>query len=181
MKKLLKLMLVAIILIAISCSQEAIIETSPENLNNEVLKRGKDVPRPVSIVLEGIDDQDGVGGTFTARMTHLGKVEGTVAPGTFLPNDDGTFTFETLEGEVDVISAPNGDKLYSRGLLTFIFDSESTATYTGTITFVDGTGRFVGASGSMNIENGVLEFIGLNDLGGPRAKYSHNGHGTITY
>ena len=112
-------------------------------------------------------------------MTHLGKIHGTVAPGTFEDAGNGTYIFTSLSD--DIIVAANGDKLFSRGLLVFVFNSQTAATYTGTITFKGGTGRFEGATGSMQINNGVYEIIGLNDLGGPMGIVSHNGVGTITY
>ena len=174
-----RLALLATIVMAVSCTKESIAELTPETLTTADLKKGKAVERPVAIRLEGIDNQSGIGGTFTAQMTHLGKVDGTTEPYNIEDNGDGTFLITSVAD--DVINAANGDKLFSRSLLTFTLVSETSFTYTGTITFVGGTGRFEGATGSMQIDNGVYNIIGENDLGGGRGTSAHDGAGTITY
>jgi hypothetical protein len=185
MKSILKLILLTTcIVLVVSCSTESISDLSEGDLTSVELKSGKKVERPISIVLEGIDDLDGIGGTFTGRMTHLGKIHGTVGAGTFLPNGDGTFTFTSTED--DVVIAANGDQLFSRSSLIFVPVSATSFTYTGTISFVGGTGRFAGVpeenGGSMQIDNGVYTIIGPNEIpGGFQGTTSHNGAGTIIY
>ena len=180
MKTIFKVALIAALICSYSCDKDTEAH-SVQELSAVDAKGGKDVPRPISITLQGADNQSGIGGTFTGKMKHLGKINGTVAPGDFVDQGGGVFTFDTLPGENDVINAANGDQLFSRGSLTFQFISATEATYSGTITFIGGTGRFVGASGSMQINDGFLEVIGINDLGGPLSIFSHTGNGTIIY
>ncbi|WP_162431070.1 hypothetical protein [Christiangramia aestuarii] len=163
----------------VSCSPESTADPAQKNLTTFDLTGGKDVTRPISIVLEGMDNRDGSGGTTSGEMTHLGKFHGTVAPGSFEDAGNGSFIFTSLSDDTTV--AANGDVLFSRSLLVFVFISQTQATYSGTITFVGGTGRFEGATGSMQIDNGVYNIIGIDDLGGPMGEYSHKGAGTITY
>ena len=182
MKSILKLILLTTCIVSVvSCSTESISDLSEGDLTSVELKSGKKVERPISIVLEGIDDLDGIGGTFSGRMTHLGKIHGTVGDGTFLPNPDEVGTFIFTSTEDDVVIAANGDQLFSRSSLIFVPTSANSFTYTGTISFIGGTGRFEGATGSMQIDNGVYTLIGPNDVGGFQGTYSHTGTGTIIY
>ena len=186
MKSILKLILLTTCIVSVvSCSTESISDLSEGDLTSVELKSGKKVERPISIVLEGIDDLDGIGGTFSGRMTHLGKIHGTVGDGTFLPNPDEVGTFIFTSTEDDVVIAANGDQLFSRSSLIFVPTSANSFTYTGTISFVGGTGRFAGVpeenGGSMQIDNGAYTIIGPNDIGGFQGTTSHTGAGTIIY
>lgn len=174
-------MMATSLLLAISCSKDGVTDLTQENLTATSAKGGKAVTRPISITLSGADDQDGVGGTFTGKMAHLGKIYGTVAPGDFLPIGVNTFSFDTQAGLLDVIFAANGDELYSTGSLTFVQISESEFTYSGTITFHGGTGRFADASGYMEINDGVYVITGFSDISTFIGEFSHTGHGSITY
>lgn len=178
-----------------SCNQFSDAYDSNELVDKEALKlspdsnelidiaarKGNKVTRPVRITLEGIDNADGPGGTFTGLMTHLGKISGVVAPGEVYAEVEGGFKFRTIAGGKDIIYAANGDEVWSTSDLTFIFTSQSTAVYNGLITFTGGTGRFEGASGFMEIENGALEFVGQRPDGSPIGAISHVGNGEITY
>lgn len=175
------IMMATSLLLAISCSKDSATDLAQENLTATNAKGGKAVTRPISITLSGADDQDGVGGTITGKMAHLGKIYGTVAPGDFVDNGNGTFSFDTIAGLNDVIFAANGDELYSTGSFTFVFISQTEATYSGTITFNGGTGRFADASGSMEINDGFYVITGLSDISTPIGEFSHTGHGSIKY
>jgi len=192
MKTIIKLALVAVIFITYSCDKESIALS--DELSSVALKGGKDVKRPISITLHGMDDPDGGLATYTGKMSHLGKIFGTVAPSNFVPDEDipGTFHLSTIgkcgddtQPEIlDVIVAANGDKIFSRGELIFVFNQEFTAaTYSGIITFCDGTGRFEGAKGTMSIEDGVYQITGPSNYD-PEVfigEFSHTGNGSITY
>ena len=132
--------------------------------------------------MEGIDNADGPGGTITGKMTHLGKITGINAPSEAVFIDEITLLSKTIEGEKDIVYAANGDELWATNEITIVFNSLTTATYTGTIAFVGGTGRFEGASGFMEIENGELEIVGIKTDGlTPITAISHVGNGEITY
>lgn len=191
MKTIIKLALVAVIFITYSCDKES--AALSDELSSIALKGGGDVERPISITLSGMDDPEGGLATMTGKMTHLGKIFGTVGPSNFVPDEGipGTFYLSTIgqcgddtQPEIlDVIVAANGDKIFSRGELTFVFVSESTATYSGTIYFCDGTGRFEGATGTMSIEDGVYQITGESNTTPkvPIGVFSHTGNGSITY
>jgi hypothetical protein len=117
-------------------------------------------------------------------MTHLGKIYGTVAPSDFTLTEDG-FDILTTAGDNDVIYAANGDELHSLSDISFVGpvnDFEfGPFTYSGTITFTGGTGRFENAEGFMTIENGEYVIIGQNEDGLPLGAFSHVGNGEIKY
>ncbi|RPA68558.1 hypothetical protein EF405_08205 [Cyclobacteriaceae bacterium YHN15] len=182
--------------VTFSCSQFSDAYDSDELIAKEALtlppdsneliditaRKGNAVTRPVRITLDGIDNADSPGGTFTGSMTHLGKITGIVAPGEIYDVIDNVLKFRTISGEKDIIYAANGDEVWSTGDLTITITSETTSVYTGLITFIGGTGRFEGASGFMEIENGVMEIVGLKTDGvNPIFAYSHVGNGEITY
>ena len=145
-------------------------------------RKGKDVTRPVRITLEGIDDADGPGGTFTGIMTHLGKITGVAGLGEVYDVQGNVFKFRTLPGEKDIIYAANGDEVWAATEdMIITFNSETTAVYTQLINFIGGTGRFEGASGFLEIENGTLEIVGVKTNGDPLIRTSHVGNGEITY
>ncbi len=172
---------IAAFFVTLSCSQESDAYDSNELTGIEA-KMGKDVTRPVRITLEGIDNADGPGGTITGKMTHLGKITGINGPSEIYEVFEGGLKSRTIAGGKDIIYAANGDEVWATNDLTIIFTSETTAVYTGLITFKGGTGRFEGSSGFMEIENGDLEVVGLKTDGvTPIAAISHVGNGEITY
>ena len=172
---------IAAFFVTFSCSQESDAYDSNELTGIEA-KTGEGVTRPVRITLEGIDNADGPGGTITGKMTHLGKITGVNAPNEIYEVFEGGLKSRSIAGEKDIIYAANGDEVWATNDLTIIFTSDITAVYTGLITFIGGTGRFEGASGFMEIENGDLEVVGLKTDGvTPIAAISHVGNGEITY
>lgn len=145
-------------------------------------RKGNDVTRPVRITLEGIDNADGPGSTGTGIMTHLGKVTTVNAPSEIYEIIDNVLKVRSIAGTKDIIYAANGDEVWATSEITFTLTSETTGVYTGLITFIGGTGRFEGASGFMEIENGALEVVGLKTDGvNIIAAISHVGNGEITY
>ncbi|WP_297764971.1 hypothetical protein [uncultured Muriicola sp.] len=199
MKTIFKLVLMAVLVLTYSCDKETAGDPADE-LTAVELKGGKDVERPISITLAGADDPDGGLATYTGKMKHLGKIYGTVAPSNFIPDADipGVFNLSTIGqcGDLqipelldvipellDVINAANGDQIFSRGEFTFVFVSDTSATYSGTIYFCGGTGRFEGASGFMEIADGVYNITGPSKFD-PEVfvgEFSHTGNGMITY
>jgi hypothetical protein len=180
-KSILGIAVIAAFLFTSSCSQESDAYDNDELIGINA-KMGKDVTRPVRITLEGIDNEDGPGGTVTGKMTHLGKITGINAPSEIYEVVEGGLKSRSIAGEKDIIYAANGDEVWATNDITIIFTSETTAIYTGLITFVGGTGRFEGATGYMVIENGDLEIVGLKTDGvTPIAAISHVGNGEITY
>jgi hypothetical protein len=178
-----------------SCSQFSDAYDSDELIAKEALRlppdsneliditarKGNAVTRPVSITYEGIDNADGPGSTGTGIMTHLGKITVVGGQGEIYDIKDNVLKFRTLAGEKDIIYAANGDEVWATGDLTITLTSETTAVYTQLITFIGGTGRFEGASGFIEIENGTLEVVGLKSNGDLLIRTSHVGNGEITY
>jgi hypothetical protein len=179
-----------------SCSQFSDAYDSDELIAKEALtlppdsneliditaRKGNAVTRPVRITLEGIDNADGTGGTFTGIMTHLGKITGVGGLGEIYDVQGNVFKFRTLPGEKDIIYAANGDEVWAATEdMIITFNSETTAVYTQLINFIGGTGRFEGASGFLEIENGTLEIVGVKTNGDPLIRTSHVGNGEITY
>jgi hypothetical protein len=180
-KSVLGATIIAAFFFTFSCSQESDAYATNELIGVKA-KIGKEVTRPVRITLEGMDNEDGPGGTITGKMTHLGKITGINAGNEVYELIEGGLKSRTIAGGKDIIYAANGDEVWATNDLTIIFTSETTAIYTGLITFVGGTGRFEDASGFMEIENGDLEVIGLKTDGvTPITAISHVGNGEITY
>ncbi len=155
----------------VSCDSSSIDESEPvaAATSSELAKAA--VERPISISIVGTDTP--TGSTFVGTMSHLGTIYGDVVTTLFEPNPDGSFNFESD----DVIYAANGDELYSHSVLLFAFTSQLTATYTATITFTGGTGRFVGATGYMTVLNGAYIINGDTAIG----TSSHTANGMIKY
>lgn len=195
-KSVLGAALITAFFVTISCSQFSDAYDSDELIAQEALtlppdsneliditaRKGNAVTRPVRITLEGIDNADGPGGTFTGIMTHLGKITGVGGLGEIYDVQGNVFKFRTLPGEKDIIYAANGDEVWAATEdMIITFNSETTAVYTQLINFIGGTGRFEGASGFLEIENGTLEIVGVKTNGDPLIRTSHVGNGEITY
>lgn len=159
-----------------------ILATDSNELIDITARKGDAVTRPVTITLEGIDNADGPGGTFIGIMTHLGKITGVAGLGEVYDIQGNVFKFRTLPGEKDIIYAANEDEVWAATEdMIITFNSETTAVYTQLINFIGGTGRFEGASGFLEIENGTLEIVGIKTNGDPIISTSHVGYGEITY
>ena len=169
MMSILRLALLTTILLAISCSTESVSEYETTDLTATAAKAKK--PRPIKNNYVGVDRADGSGADFTGNMSHVGKYTGQTFTTFFEFNADGTGT----QRSVDTIVAANGDEIYTESevIITFSPDDPtfSTGTYAGGFDIVGGTGRFEGATGRMDLDNGVF--------GGGMA--THNAAGTITY
>lgn len=86
----------------------------------------------------------------TGKISHLGK--SAVASSQTV---DFTKPTPILFGTVE-FTAANGDKLYATHTGTTVFpDATGSATYSGDMTFTGGTGKFMGASGSVEFTGGA--------------------------
>jgi hypothetical protein len=178
MKTLFKLLLIPTLLIAFSCSKESVTDPIEENLTATAVKAGTKVTRPVSIDIQVLGNENGEYADFWGKMSHLGKIYGTTTYTGIDWTSGSTFTYNS----VDIVNAANGDQVSSSTVLYFSFFSLTEATYTGTTTFDPNhsTGRFEGATGSMEID-GLYTITGVDINGAPRGLSVHKGHGTITY
>jgi len=176
MKAILKLaVLSTFILAVVSCSTESISEDGLTNLTSTAAKAKK--LRPIKNTFIGVDRfEDGllVGNSFSGNLSHGGKYtgEGTTTDFYFTSASEATQTSE------DFMLVANGDKIYTSSKVFITFSPESildgtysSGTYTGGFDIVGGTGRFDGALGRMDMDNGV--FIS--------GVAKHNAKGTITY
>lgn len=172
---------IAAFFVTFSCSQESDAYDSNELIDIQA-RKGNDVTRPVRITYKGIDNADGPGSTGTGIMTHLGKITSVNSISETYEIIDNVLKVRSIEGSKDIIYAANGDEVWSTNELTITLTSETTGVYTGLLTFIGGTGRFEGASGFMEIENGAIEIVGLKTDGvTPITVNSHVGIGEITY
>ena len=172
MMSILRLALLTTILMAVSCSTEAISDYETTDLTAITAKAKK--PRPIKNNYVGVDRyEDGilVGADFSGNMSHVGKYTGQTLTTSFVFNADGT----GIQTSDDTIVAANGDLIYTKSVTVISFSPDdptfSTGTYAGGFDIVGGTGRFEGATGRMDLDNGVF--------GGGIA--THNASGTITY
>jgi hypothetical protein len=131
----------------------------------------KQVEKDISNSFVGTDTPTGSIGYGTA--THLGEFRGVQTATLFQNNGDGTFNYASN----DIITAANGDELYTQSSVVLTFTSALEATYVGGFTIIGGTGRFVGATGYLSIANGVYIINGDTGIGTSR----HNAVGKITY
>ncbi|MFL1012355.1 hypothetical protein [Flavisericum labens] len=174
MKTILKFTVLFAILLAMSCQTESLDEATITNtealdLTAKKSKKGKRVSKPISNSIEfaPIDD---VFSAFNGTQTHFGKIHGTSETTGVIDNGDGTLT---ITGN-DITYAANGDILYATSELLLTLPAEGTlATYTVSITITGGTGRFDGATGWLNANNGVIDLV--TGIG------SHAASGEITY
>ena len=169
MMSILRLALLTTILMAVSCSTESVSEYETTDLTATAAKAKK--PRPIKNNYVGVDRADGSGSDFSGNMSHVGKYTGQTITTFFEFNADGTGT----QRSEDTIVAANGDEIYTESevIITFSPDDPtfSTGTYEGGFDIVGGSGRFKGAKGRMDLDNGVF--------GGGIA--THNAEGTIIY
>ena len=162
---ILRLALLTTILMVVSCSTESISDYETTDLTATAAKAK--MPRPVKNTYVGVDRPDGSGSDFTGNMSHVGKFTGQTFTTSFEFNPDGTATLTSS----DIIVAANGDKIYTSSSVIIVFTSATGGTYTGGFDIVGGTGRFEGATGRQEINNG--EFMdGIA---------RHTAEGTITY
>ena len=161
----------------LSCDKESVTDPIQENLTATAVKGGKKVTRPISINLEALGNFNGTQADFWGKMTHAGKISGQSFYASFVFTGPGTATFTSDE---DIVYAANGDEVHSYSVFDYSFFSATEATYTGITTFTGGTGRFEGATGSMEI-NGSYTITGEDIFGGGLGISKHTGQGTITY
>lgn len=169
MMSIFRLALLTTILMALSCSPESVSEYETTDLTATTAKAKK--PKPIKNNYVGVDRADGSGSDFSGNMSHVGKYTGQTFTTSFLPNENGTFTLTSD----DTIVAANGDEIYTKSEVVVTFSPDdptfSSGTYAGGFDIVGGTGRFEGATGRMDLDNGVFS--------GGIAK--HNAEGIITY
>ena len=176
MRAILKLAVLATFLLSVvSCSTESINEYESTYLTATAAKAKK--PRPIKNTYIGIDrfeDEVLVGISFSGIISHGGNYtgEGTTTDFYF------TSVSEAVQTSVDFIVVANGDKIYTSSKVFIAFSPETVlygtytaGTYTGGFDIVGGTGRFEGAVGRMDIDNGVFD----------SGEAMHNAVGTITY
>ncbi len=176
MKAILKLALLSTFMLAvISCSTESISIEEPTDLTSTAAKAKK--PRPIKNTFVGVDrfeDGDLVGNSFSGNISHGGKYtgEGTTTNFYF------TSASEAVQTSEDFMVVANGDKIYTSSEVFIVFSPESildgtysSGTYTGGFDIVGGTGRFDGAVGRMDMDNGEFN----------SGVATHNAAGTITY
>ena len=167
--------LATLVLAVVSCSTEAISEDGLTDNTSTTVKAKK--PRPIKNKLVGFDRfEDGVlvGNSFSGNISHGGKFtgEGTTTDFYF------TSESEAVQTSEDFMVVANGDKLFTSSEVFITFTPESildgtysSGTYVGGFDIVGGTGRFEGATGRMEMGNGVFD----------SGVAQHNAEGTITY
>ena len=175
--------MLAVLLLAFSCTQD----TASENLGSEELNavsvKGKKA-RPIKARLDFLFDYSNnintvecVPGVYlfktivSGNMSHLGNLQ----PGLEFDED----TNEPISGSYfipvscQIVSPPpalvleteyksvyvaaNGDELHAIENVFLTFTSERTGTFAGTGTIEGGTGRFQNASGTWESKNGVFD------------------------
>jgi hypothetical protein len=150
----------------VSCDSSSIDETEFLSVQAKTA-----VERNISNTFEGTDTPTGsIGGGI---MTHLGRFQAVQTATLLQNNGDGTFNYASN----DIITAANGDMLFSQSTVLLTFSSALEATYVGGFTITGGTGRFVGATGYLSFTNGVYIINGDTGIGTSR----HNAFGMITY
>lgn len=175
LKAILKLaFLTTLIFSMVSCSTENVSDLQDEKLTAIAAKGKKARPISNSIVTK---QPFGEQATFKGKMTHLGKISGTVGTGVITIDFETGIGIFTTAPDVDYIFAANGDELWTQSTLTFVFDETFTsASYSGGFEIIGGSGRFEGASGNLDINDGVY-FI--DDTGVDT--YTHTSQGWIIY
>ena len=176
LKAILKFALLSTFMLAVvSCSTESINLEESTDLTSTPAKAKK--PRPIKNSFVGVDrfeDEELVGNTFSGNISHGGKYtgEGTTTAFYF------TSESEAVQTSVDFMRVANGDLIYTDSEVFIVFSPESildgsysSGTYSGGFDIVGGTGRFEGAVGRMEMNNGVFDSEGAR----------HNAKGTITY
>lgn len=177
MKTILKLLLIPTLFLAVSCSKDSVTDVTQENLTATNAKGGTQVERPLSISLEALGNDNGEYADFQGKMSHGGKMSGKTFYLSFVFTGPNTATYTSAQ---DIIYVANGDEIHSKTVLYYIFSSDTESTYAGTTTITGGTGRFAGATGSIEIE-GTYVITGVDMFGNPLGVSIHTGQGTITY
>jgi len=167
MKTIVKLFVLPVLLIAVSCSVESVAE-SAEELNAVTLKGKRkgncDVykERPSRNTYVG-----GANNTFSGTWGYpVGDFTGTSVITDQVFNDDGSLT-QTSD---DVVTAEGGDELRTSSVVLITPASETAGTYTLNFVVTGGTGRFENATGSFRAKNGRYDETGA----------FHNAIGKIT-
>lgn len=167
MKTIFKLLVIPILLVAISCSVEPVTDTT-EDLNSVTLK-GKRKGH-CDIMKERPSRNTYVGGeenTFSGTWGYpVGEYTGSSIITGFVDNLDGTLT-QTSD---DIVIAEGGDELWTSSTVLIVPASLTEGTYTANFIVTGGTGRFLNATGSFRIKNGVYDETGAY----------HNAIGKIT-
>ena len=195
MKKMV-LMAMAIMLLA-ACKKDSSTDSLLTGDIESKANGGKQVTRPMKIDIFSSPNPDfdpspcvdGGGLLFTSgffvngNATHLGKIDAKNSLGedlscNFVVTAGGRFTLETeVAGQ---ITAANGDIIYYTGsdkldLTDIILGVSPFGTIVGTWTITGGTGRFVGATGTLPIK-------GIIDASPPTGGiFRVTAEGTITY
>ncbi len=167
LKAIFKLGMLALMVIAVSCSQETVqdsVNISPENLNAQAAKgkKGKRVTRAIRGKINNDANPDLPPNTdcgfplsanfINGNMGHLGKIQ----PGSFGRPTSCAFGGPGIlitTYDVNYIGA-HGDEIRTLDYTTIICDDPNdptcpTGTFEGTVEIVGGSGRFEGATGNM--------------------------------
>lgn len=167
MKTISKFFLLPLLLVAISCSIETVTD-STEDLNPVTLK-GKRKGN-CDVFKERPSRNSYVGGennTFSGTWGYpVGEYTGSSVITDFVDNGDGTLT-QTSD---DIVIAEGEDELWTSSVVLIVPSSETEGTYTSNFIVTGGTGRFLNATGSFRIKNGVYNETGA----------FHNAIGKIT-
>lgn len=167
MKTIVKLFVLPVLLIAVSCSVESAAE-SDEELNTVALK-GKRKGN-CDVFKERPSRNTNVGGendTFSGTWGYpVGEYTGVSEITSFVDNLDGTFT-QTSD---DIVTAEGGAKLWTSTVVLIVPESETSGTYTLNFIVTGGTDRFENATGSFRAKNGVYN----------ETRVGHNAIGKIT-
>ena len=167
MKTIVKLLVIPVLLIAVSCSVETVTD-SAEDLNPVTLKGKRkgncDVwkERPSRNTYVG-----GENNTFSGIWGYpVGEFTGSSVITSFVDNMDGTLS-QTSD---DVNITEGGDELWTSSVVLIVPSSATEGTYTANFIITGGTGRFENATGSFRVKNGVYDETGA----------FHNAIGKIT-
>ena len=159
MKTIVKLFVLPVLLIAVSCSVESVAE-SAEELNAVTLKGKRkgncDVykERPSRNTYFAEAGSTEFSGTWGYPV---GDYTGSSVTTSFVLNDDGTAT-QTAD---EIVIAEGGDELRTSSVVLITPASETAGTYTLTFIVTGGTGRFEDATGSFRVKNGRYDETGV--------------------
>ena len=167
MKSFSKLFILPLLLVAISCSTETAIDNT-DDLNPVTLKGKRkgncDVwkERPSRNTYFS-----GENNTYSGTWGYpVGEFTGSSVITSFMDNGDGTLS-QTSD---DVNITEGGDELHTSSVVLIVPSSATEGTYTVDFIVTGGTGRFLNATGSFRVKNGVYDETGS----------SHNAIGKIT-
>ena len=167
MKTFVKMLVLSVLLIALSCSVESVAD-SAEELNAVTLKGKRkgncDVfkERPSRNTYVG-----GANNTFSGTWGYpVGDFTGSSIITSFVDNGDGTLSQTSDE----IVIAEGNDELYTSSVVLITPASATEGTYTLNFVVTGGTGRFLNATGSFRVKNGRYDETGA----------FHNAIGKIT-